>query len=216
MKTMTLIRPVVRSLLILILSTFVVSHVDGRTLVPGIATICGVGIGYDTMDTLEGQIGHGLPEMGGHPNSGRRWRCNNCDISADAFYYYDGQGHADGAVIDFLSITSLSHDPAVLERLGENTLPIARLAPKQTHFLGIVSLGMTKMQVLRALSSRIAPPEDMGTALVWNAAGYVRVRSNIVMTSWRAQLRFESDKLQEIRIESSINRGKAGLDLRGG
>jgi len=167
------------------------------------------------MDALEHEIGHGLPEMGGHPHSGREWLFHrgDCDISADAFYYYDEHGHADGAVLDFVSITPLSHDPVVRESTGENALPGARLALEQVRFMGVVSLGMTKTEVLHALGSRLPPPDVQQSDLVWTAPGSVRVRSNILMTSWRAQLKFEQDKLHEIRIESFIDRQKAGLDL---
>ncbi len=79
--------------------------------------------------------------------------------------------------------------------------------------MGNVSLGMAKEEVHRALGSRLPPPETHVSDLVWNAPGLVRVRNNISMTSWRAQLKFDHDKLREIRIESFIDRQEAGLEL---
>ncbi len=189
---------------------------EAGTSVPDLAQICGVRIGYDTMDALEHRVGRGLPEMGGHSHSGREWLSHgaDCDISADAFWYYDEQGHADGAVIDSLSITPLSHDRVFLEETGEDTLlPVAHLAPQKVRFMNIVSLGMNRRDVLRALVSKLPKPDIQDSSLVWTVPGYVRVRNNIVMTSWSAELKFDHDKLDEIRIESSIDRQKAGLDL---
>jgi hypothetical protein len=203
----------VKLILCLILLVLACSRSEARDSVPELAQICGVRIGYDTMDALEHQIGHGLPEMGGHSHSGREWifHRGDCDISADAFFYYDEQGHANGAVVDLVSITPLSHDSSTRE--WENTLPGARLALGQARFMGVVSLGMTKAETLRVLGSRLSPPDVQKSDLVWTFPGFVRVRSNILMTSWRAELKFDHDKLQEIRIESFINREKAGLDL---
>jgi len=191
------------------------SRSESGTSVPDLAQICDVRIGYDTMDALEHRAGRGMPEMGGHAHSGRVWlsRSADCELSADAFWYYDDQGHADGAVIDSLSITPLSHDPVFREQTGEDTLPVAHIPPEKFRFMNIVSLGMHTGEVLRALGTRLPKPVVKDSSLVWTAPGYVRVRDNIVMRSWTAQLKFDHDKLDEIRFEASIDRQKAGLDL---
>jgi len=176
----------------------------GRTSVPEFAEICGIRVGYDTTDTLEHQMGHGSPEMGGHAHSGRRWLSTpaGCEIDTDAFYYYDYNGPEDGPVIDFISITPISPRAADRALTGENKLPEARVAPEKTRFMGVVSLGMTKDEVLRALGTRLPPPTVEKGAFVWNADGYVHIRQqDILSTSWRAQLTFQHGKLYEIRIE---------------
>ena len=152
------------------------------------------------MESLERQIGQGLPQLGGHAHGARLWqsRAGDCDIWADAFHYNDRDGRAYGRVLDFLSITPCSHDPKI---------PVAKLSGKQTLFMGVVSLGMTKAEVLRVLKSKLPPPKAQENALVWEATGFVRVShlNNVVTKSWRVELRFEREKLQEIRIEASTN-----------
>src|SRR5437868_2705852 len=68
-----------------------------QTSTPRIAEIGGVRIGYSTQEELEQAWGEGLTTVGGHPNSGRRWRVRGTDwvIATDGFDYSDR-----GLVID--------------------------------------------------------------------------------------------------------------------
>ncbi len=142
-------------------------------------------------------MGNGLPEIGGHAHGGRLWQSSaaGCDIYADAFYYNDHKGRAYGRVLDSLSITPSSHNPEI---------PAARLPRKQALFMGVVSLGMTKAEVLHALKSKLPPPKARGSGLIWDVTGFVPVNrgNNVATHSWRAELHFEGNKLQEIRIDA--------------
>jgi hypothetical protein len=150
------------------------------------------------METFERQMGPGLPQIGGHPHGARLWqsRAAGCDILADAFDYNDRAGRAQGRVLDFLSITPCSNDPEI---------PSARMPPKQARFMGVVSLRMTKADVLQEMRRKLPPPQVIQNSLVWEAAGFFRVsrRNNIVFQTWRAELRFEGDRLKEIQITCS-------------
>ncbi len=176
---------------------------DPRTSIPEFAQICGVRVGRDTMEHLENILGHGLPQIGGHAHGARFWRVPHagCDVHADGFFYTERSRR----VIDEISIYPLSRDARI---------PVASFPRKQARFLGVVSLGMTREQVLRTLKSTLPVPEADDDTLTWKSAGFFRVsRSNgVINREWKAILHFESGVLSEIQIlgfseyEPGINR----------
>ena len=74
---------------------FVVSACQSRTardrgrstIIPPIAEIGGIRIGYSTSDETDRRFGPGLETIGGHPNSGRIWRVKGTPwtLQTDAF-----------------------------------------------------------------------------------------------------------------------------------
>ena len=172
---------------------------DAARSIPPIAKLCGIQVGYDTMERLEAVLGPGLPMLGGHPLGARRWRVPALGISiwADGFYYDE-----DGRVADQLWIWR----PASPDDLD---IPIAHLLPAQARFMGAVTLGMTRRQVLAALCSRLPPPRISrallpflpGDTWTWNSPGFFRINAGNVCRSWKATLTFWRGKLDEIDID---------------
>jgi hypothetical protein len=199
-------------LLVVLLFALTCSRADAHIAIPEFAKICGIRVGYDMMDTLERRMGLGSPHVNGRPNSARRWLSTraNCDIDTGATWNYDGPGVETGpvhpTVIDLVSITPIWPDAANRARARENDLPEARVAPDKTRFMGVVSLGMSKAEVLAALGTKLPSPTVEKGAFVWHANGPV-LRGNLWTMSWRAKLKFKDGKLQEIRIEARIVTG---------
>jgi hypothetical protein len=187
----------IKSILTLFFCALATLRAGASTSIPAFAELCGVQVGYDTIQTMERQIGRGLPTIGGHPRGGRAWQVRGarCSIYADAFHWTDRPHSDQGKVLDQLSL-------GVNSDAGE--LPVAHLPRKQTRFMGVVALGMTKSEVLRLLRGKLPPPIDANGELVWEATGFVRVSrlNHDTNTKWRATLRFEGDRLAEIEIRS--------------
>jgi len=176
--------------------------------IPPIAKLCGIQVGYDTMERLEAILGAGLPQLGGHPLGARLWRAPALGIAvwADGFYYND----KDGRVADHLWIGQWG--PASPDDIR---IPIAHLLPAQARFLGAVTLGMTRRQVVAALGSRLPPPRISrtqppfapGDDWTWTSPGFFRFNAlnHNVVRSWTATLTFRRGKLDVIDIDADVD-----------
>jgi hypothetical protein len=171
----------------------------GGASIPPIAEIGGVQIGYATQEDLARAWGEGLTVTGGHPNSGRLWRVRDTDwiVATDGFTYSDR-----GLVIDALQL-----EPQRATPLSINA-PIAKLDQKGFAWLGEISQGMTRLEVIASLNRHTLKFKEDGAALIVDADGFSEITSeaNANIRHWRVTLFFEEGKMSGLRI----NAGPAG------
>ena len=162
---------------------------------PRIAEIAGVQIGYSTEKDLERSWGEGLTITGGHPNSGRLWRVRDTDwvIATDGFLYSDR-----GLVIDALQIESQQ------DELNSKTAPFAKLDKKAFAWLGEISPGMTKLQVITTLNKQTLKFKEEGEDLLVEADGFSKITSqaNANIRRWQARLLFKAGKLSILYLNA--------------
>ncbi len=159
--------------------------------IPKIASIAGIRVGLDTLETLEKRFGPALRVMGGHPRGARVWRSRQTKwfIYADGFGYND-QGER---VIDQFTVYT---DDSTAK------IPRASVPRQQLMFMNAVALGMTRHQVRYALRHKLPAPTVQGNHLIWKMKGLVRIneaRSNDE-GAWQADLRFPHEKLDAITV----------------
>jgi hypothetical protein len=176
------------------------AHRASRASTPRIAEIGGIKIGYSTQEELQRSWGEGLTVVGGHPNSGRRWRVRDTDwiIATDGFLYSNR-----GLVIDGLQIVSgETGDPDFLNA------PYARLDKKAFGWLGEISCGMTRDEVIGVLQRRGVPFKDHGEVLSVNADGFSEITSeeNASFDQWEARLYFKDGKLSCLKLDAAHGR----------
>ncbi len=165
------------------------------TSVPRIAGIGGVSVGYSTQDEFERAWGEGLTVVGGHPNSGRRWRVRGTDwlIATDGFEYSDR-----GLVVDALNLDSQKTDPNFPDA------PYAKLDKKAFAWLGEISCGMTRVEVIAALNRQGVGFKEDGEDLYMEADGFSEITSqaNASFEHWGARLVFKEGTLRCLQIAS--------------
>ena len=163
--------------------------------VPKMATIGGIQIGYSTQEEIEQSWGAGLTVVGGHPNSGRRWRVRDTDwiIATDGFLYSDR-----GLVIDALQMES---QPA--EESSTN-VPFAKPDKSSFAWLGDISRGMTKPEVIAALNQHSLKFKSQANVLILDEAGFSSITSeaNANLHHWRATLNFKDGKLNSLNLSA--------------
>lgn len=121
-------------------------------------------------------------------------------------FYYDAAGHR---VTDTLLIEQSV--PAT-----QDNTPVARIARDRMRFLGVVSLGMTRYEVLKAIGSHLPPPTATKDYLSWTQAGLRWINHrHYRIKGWRAELRFTNDKLHAIFLEALYAEPSAAADRRG-
>jgi len=166
-----------------------------RASTPRIAQIGGVHIGYSTQEELESAWGEGLTTVGSHPNSGRRWRVRgtNWIIATDGFLYSDR-----GLVIDALTL-----GPIEAESPSEDAeAPFATLNKKAFAWLGEISQGMTKTEVIAVLHRQAITFKEEGEILWVNADGFSAITSepSADFHHWGASLQFKDGKLSCLQL----------------
>ena len=170
-----------------------------RLSIPRIAEIGGVQIGYSTQEELERRWGEGLTVVGGHPNSGRRWRVRDTDwvVATDGFLYSDH-----GLVIDGLQIES---QPA--GQFSTNA-PFAKLDKKAFEWLGEISRGMTRLEVITLLNRQMLKFKEQDETLFVDADGFSAITSeaNANLRYWQARLVFAEGKLTRLELEAAAGR----------
>lgn len=163
-----------------------------KTVIPKIADIGGIKVGYSSMKELETRLGQGKPITGGHPNGARVWRVKDTSwvISADAFDYSQR-----GAVVDSFAITESS-------MLGADA-PYARLAKDDFAWLGKIKLGMDEDRLLEALKrTSLVTTKDTDGWLV-KAKGWSPLMSPPTpLQEWTARFTIKEKSLTEIRLNA--------------
>ena len=164
--------------------------------IPPLAALAGVHVGIDTVQALDRQLGPARVTVGGHPRGVHEWRSQQTGwgLHVDGFYYDD----RDGRVIDTLSVFRPASDLARL-------LPQADLPRKKLLFMGVVTLGMSRAEILRLLHAKLPPPERETDKLVWKVEGARRFNStnHHLFRAWSAKLRFDHDQLSDITLDAS-------------
>lgn len=169
-----------------------------KTVIPKIAQILGVRVGFNGQKALERVFGQDERWVGGHPNGQEGWRTKKPKgwIRCDGFSFCK-----EGEVIEDLEWSATTTDP---EASG---LPYVHRMPKNSGWMGVVDLQMTESQVLKAIGKRLPPPSKNkdGDVWTWAAKGYHVPSTPQLMdayTLWTASLVFEKGKLVSIRIFS--------------
>jgi hypothetical protein len=149
------------------------------TLIPKVASIAGIKVGYSSMDELERQLGQGKTVVGGHPNGARIWRVKGTSwvIYADAFEYSQR-----GAVVD-------SFDINVNPKPGPG-VPYTRMSRKGFAWLGKISLGMDEARLLEILKQKACVVTKVAEGWQVNAKGYSPLTSDTFhpFQEWTVQL----------------------------
>lgn len=165
-----------------------------QTVVPKIARILGIRVGYNGRDVLERRFGKGKYSVSGHPNGGETWRV----LSPQSVIETDGFAmNAEGEVIESLSWG--------LEK-SEKSIPAVRRLSRRSGWMGKVKLGMTMQQVERLTRKILPPPTKKGDVWTWKARGYVRPSNpngEAPFEVWTATLTFARKHLREISVSVS-------------
>jgi hypothetical protein len=161
------------------------------TVIPEIANIAGIKVGYSSMDELEGQLGKGKVTTGGHSNGARLWRVKGTSwvIYADAFEYSEG-----GAVVDRFDITV---DP----KPGRH-VPYARWTRKELAWAGGISLGMDEDNLLKLLKQKSWTPVKLADGWLVEAQGHSPLTSDPLygFNHWEARFTMKGKSLVQIRL----------------
>jgi hypothetical protein len=163
--------------------------------IPEIAKIGKVQIGYSTQEELARKWGNGKTIIGGHPNSGRVWRIAGTDwrLQTDGFEYSER-----GLVVDEISLFSDS-GPA-------GDIPAARLSKKDFFWLGEISLGMSKTELLTVLKQRSLSNTLTADGFEIHAEGFSPLTSvNTPFRKWTATLTFSHDILVRLDLSAQTN-----------
>ena len=164
-----------------------------KTSIPKIARIGKVRIGYSTQEALAKQWGEGKTITGGHPNSGRIWRVKGTRwiLSTDGFEYSER-----GLVMDNLSFCENPKLPG--------DVPFARLSKNDFCWLGEISPGMTKDEVMQILKRKSLPILTTQEGCEIRAQGFYALSSiNSPLRKWRATLRFANGSLSALHLDAS-------------
>jgi hypothetical protein len=149
-----------------------------RTLIPKIADIAGIKVGYSSMEELEGQLGKGKIAIGGHPNGARVWRVKGTPwvIYADAFEYSQR-----GAVVDSFDI-NVDPKPGL-------DVPYARLNKNDFAWLGKISVGMDEGKLLDILKEKSCATTKVADGWQVKAKGSSPLTSNPIspFQEWTAK-----------------------------
>lgn len=141
---------------------------------------------YDTMKSLEGKLGKGLPTMGGHPSGARVW----LDWKTGWTIYADGFERVNGGVL---------LEGMRLDRYAWPNAPKAR--NPQFGILKGIRPGMTLAQVKTALHGQRGTWQGLrfiqtGSAEIRSASNSETFRSR----RWIAEFEFEDKKLAQISL----------------
>jgi hypothetical protein len=174
---------------------------DPPTIVPQIARIAGIRVGYNTMEEMEQLLGKGMMFRGSHPNGGREWRLRGTPWYIDSTFldYYDQpRQHVDGSLLlNDVSLStkrdSIDSDPVLSRRTTRRTR-------RKLGWLGIISPGVSQAFVLRAIHGKLPLPQRSGEKWTWIARGFVRLRAHQTYNTWTATLTFHRGRLAEIDV----------------
>ena len=162
-----------------------------KTIVPKIARMLGVQVGFNGQHALRRTLGYGKVGIGGHPNSRQMWRISSprSEVMTDGF-----NSTNEGYMIESL-------DWGTLEGPDNHTskVPLVKRLPRGSGWMGNIYPGMTKRQVARLLAGRLPPPKKKGDTWEWTQKGYYRL-GNDVYDRWSAILAFKRGKLSAILV----------------
>jgi hypothetical protein len=167
--------------------------------VPPIARLAGVTVGVTTIERLESRFGPGLAYTGGHPQGAREWRIKRTHnyVDADGFDYHDDGGR----VVDSMSISMSNGTVDVVS----NKIPVTRVTLSRPALAGVIFLGMTEDEILRAIRGKLPAPAGRKTdTWKWEMKGraYVNTVNHETFTDWTAEVHFDHHHVDWIRVES--------------
>jgi hypothetical protein len=179
---------------------FLILHLTNPpTIIPAIAKIGPITVGWTTMEECERLMGKGAESLGGHAHGARTWRLRNTKrvVYADGFDLGPG-----GLVLNMLMIekgNSAPEGPGV----PEPYVPFSKKPQDWFKFAGKVTIGMDKARVLKLLKSAVPKPMINGDNLVWHQTGYAKRHTSDERpyTDWTTTLEFQKNKLIGIRLE---------------
>jgi hypothetical protein len=170
------------------------SHQRTQTIIPPLGRLCGVRVGLDTREAVERRLGKGGETEGDHPRSGREWhlRGSKTFFGVDGLFY----NNKDEQIIDSVGISSQSF-------ANDGHPPLLSLSRRKIGLLGVIFLGMTRQEVLRAVHGKLPVPIQKKGQLTWNSKGFARSRGDggyKVFRKWTTDLYFKGDRLDKITI----------------
>ena len=166
-----------------------------RTSIPEISRIGKVQIGYSSQEDLDRVWGEGKMIIGGHATSGRVWRIKNSTwlVNTDGFDYSPR-----GLVVDGFSLSASTDSPS--------DVPYTKLPKKDFAWLGGISLGMSKnevMQILHRKSLAVIPTKD-GCQI--KARGFSPITSTVTpIRNWKATLTFAKGVLIKLQLGATMD-----------
>lgn len=170
-----------------------------RTVIPEIASLLNVKVGFDTMAKLEKQLGRGLPITGGHPQGARIWHLKESDwfIHADGFDYPADNGRKHSYIIQKLTIYRQSLFGRRERGIPSISAPLRLLSPLG----GRASLEMDRQDFLRIVRARWGPWQSQdGHRYVWKAKGYSRTSQSTIYQRWEIGFLFKKKHLMLISV----------------
>ena len=195
--------PLLTSLTVLALSLVASNVTDAapgsasaKTSIPKIARIGKIQIGYSTQEDLTKHWGEGKTVTGGHPNSGRLWRVKGTSwtIATDGFEYSKR-----GLLVDSFEIYE-DQNPA-------KDVPVALLAKRDFTWLGDITPGMSRDEVMRVLKSEslsVSPTKEEGDKI--GAKGFHALLNNIELKTWTASLSFTNGVLCRLTLTADAEK----------
>jgi hypothetical protein len=145
------------------------------------------------MERLKRRMGKGYvyPESHSHTSCEWKKRGTRWYLDADA----GSMNNHQEKVIDRVMVLPYSYIEAY-------DVPALRRHIAKKIFMGVVSLGMTKRQILAALRGKLPPPTVNQDHWTWKAKGLVQVNGNQADDEheWTADMEFDEGRLQEISV----------------
>jgi hypothetical protein len=172
---------------------------DRKTVIPKIASIARIKVGYSSMEDLERHLGKGKVTIGGHPNGARLWRVKGTSwiIHADAFCYSER-----GAVVDCFDITM---DPGPSEKM-----PYARSTRDKLVWAGGNSLGLNEDNLLKFLEQNSWTPVKLEDGWLVTAEGYSPLTSDPLypFNRWEVRFTMKEKSLVGISLLARVQKAK--------
>lgn len=164
---------------------------EPKTSIPKIAAFAWIKVGYSTMEELEGRLGKGKVEVGGHPNGARLWRVKGTSWVIETDYFDFSER---GAVVDSLGIEV---DPK-----PRHDLPYTRLTKNDLTLAGGISLGMDEGDLLKFLKHKSWTVSRIADGWQAEARGYSPLVGDNFFNHWTARFTIKGKSLVRISLDA--------------
>lgn len=164
-----------------------------KTVIPKIAHILGIRVGYNGREVLEGHWGRGKYTVGDHPNSNEHWRVL---LPKSVVETFGVASNRDSVIIEVMTWT-------LSPTRYDKAYPAIPRLPHHSGWMGKINLGMTMQQVERLTHKVLPSPSKKGEVWTWKARGYVRPSNpngQAPFTKWTAQLTFSNKRLIDLEL----------------
>ncbi|HUR46671.1 MAG TPA: hypothetical protein VMZ27_12410 [Candidatus Saccharimonadales bacterium] len=162
-----------------------------ETLIPSIAEVAGVKIGFSTQGEVEARWGKGKVIIGGHPTSGRLWQVKGTEwvLQTDGFEYAKR-----GLVVDSLVIRRV--------QAGDDRLPKARLKAEELKWMGEMLPGIDRIRVTEILKKKGLPLMESEAGIDTHAVGFHSLENQVSFKNWTAKAEFKNGNLKRLALDA--------------